>query len=93
MKKLILAGALALSVSVMGGCASLDSFTKDIESDTKGLDRKVTVYSKTGEVLKEYEGTIRTKSSSESSNIIFEVNGKRINIYNADVVIEEKGAN
>lgn len=92
MKKLILAGTLALSVSVLGGCKAFESFTKDIESDTKGLDRTITVYSKTGEVLKEYEGVIRTKSSSESNAIIFEVDGKRVNIYNADVVIEEKGA-
>lgn len=90
MKKLILAGALVLGASFLGGCTAFDSGVKSLESNTKGLERVVTVYSKTGKVLRTYEGTIRTKESSETNALIFEVNGKRINVYNADVVVEEK---
>lgn len=92
MKKLILAGALIVGASTMGGCAMVDSLSKDLESDTKGLERHVTIYSKTGEVLSEYEGIIRTKASAETNGIIFEVNNRRVSVYNADVIIEEKGA-
>ncbi|HZW68591.1 MAG TPA: hypothetical protein VFF20_08320 [Pseudogracilibacillus sp.] len=81
-----------VGISVLGGCAAIDSLTKDVESDTKGLERTVTVYSKTGDVLAEYQGVIRTKSSNSTNAVIFEINGKRVNVYNADVVIEEKGA-
>ncbi|OMI07676.1 hypothetical protein BVL54_19825 [Bacillus paralicheniformis] len=88
-KKTILAGVIGLGVLAASGCAAFDSSMKDFESNTSGLDRKVTVYSKTGKVLHTYEGIIRTKSSEESNNVVFELDGKRIVIYNADVVIEE----
>ncbi|WP_214796505.1 MULTISPECIES: DUF5052 family protein [unclassified Exiguobacterium] len=90
MKKLIIAGALSVSMLGLGGCAALDSTVKTLESDTKGLDRVVTVYSKTGEVLHTYEGIIRTRDSGSSNAVVFEVDGKRISIYNADVVVEER---
>ena len=94
MKKLIIASAMVIGIGVLTGCSSLDSMKKDFESNTKGLERVVTVYSKTGEILHQWEGSnIRTKSSGESNNIVFEIDGKRVVVYNADVVIEEKGDN
>lgn len=92
-KKTLLAGVIGLGVIAASGCASFDSAVKDHESNTTGLNRLVTVYDHNGKVVRTYEGVIRTKPSSESPNtVIFELNGKRISIYNMDVVIEEKGA-
>ncbi|MDK9870661.1 MAG: DUF5052 family protein [Staphylococcus equorum] len=91
MKKIILAASLLLTV-FLGGCTWLDDAKKDHESDTKGLDRTVTVYSKTGEVVKQYKGdNVRTKYN-DGGALVINVDGKRVQVMNSDVVIEEKGA-
>lgn len=91
MKKLLLAATLLLSV-FLGGCTWLDDAKKDHESDTKGLDRTVTVYSKTGDVVKQYKGdNVRTKYN-DGGALVINVDGKRVQVMNSDVVIEEKGA-
>lgn len=94
-KKLIALGLVGIvGVSALTGCASLDSAVKDHESEITGLDRVVTVYDHNGKVIREYEGMIRTKPSggkdTGTNAVIFEVDGKRISLYNVDVVIEEK---
>lgn len=91
MKKIILAASLLLTV-FLGGCTWLDDAKKDHESDTKGLDRTVTVYSKTGEVVKQYKGdNVRTKYN-DGGALVINVDGKCVQVMNSDVVIEEKGA-
>ncbi|MCA2501766.1 DUF5052 family protein [Staphylococcus xylosus] len=91
MKKLVLAATLLLTV-FLGGCTWLDDAKKDHESDTKGLERTVTVYSKTGDVVKQYKGdNVRTKYN-EGGALVINVDGKRVQVMNSDVVIEEKGA-
>jgi hypothetical protein len=91
MKKLLLIPLLALTFS-LGGCTWFDDVKKDHESDTKGLKRTVTVYSKTGEVIKQYKGeNVRTKYN-DGGALVINIDGKRVQVMNSDVVIEEKGA-
>ncbi|MEB5784504.1 DUF5052 family protein [Staphylococcus pseudoxylosus] len=91
MKKLVLAATLLLTV-FLGGCTWLDDAKKDHEGDTKGLERTVTVYSKAGDVVKQYKGdNVRTKYN-EGGALVINVDGKRVQVMNSDVVIEEKGA-
>lgn len=91
MKKLLLAATLLLTV-FLGGCTWLDDAKKDHESDTKGLERTVTVYSKTGDIVKQYKGdNVRTKYN-DGGALVINVDGKRVQVMNSDVVMEEKGA-
>lgn len=92
MKKRILTMA---TVGIMGlvtltGCTTLDDMSKDRESNTTGLKRVITVYSKTGEVLKKYEGDRVRTEETEGGQVVININGKRIQILNADTIIEEK---
>ena len=74
------------------GCSSWDSSLKDFESEVKGgLNRKVKVYSQTGELLAEYEGKINIEY--DESRVIFQIDrDKRIAVYSdtATVLVEEK---
>ncbi|MCD8921683.1 DUF5052 family protein [Staphylococcus gallinarum] len=91
MKKLVLAATLLLTV-FLGGCTWLDDEIKDHKSDTKGLERTVIVYSKTGDVVKKYKGNkVRTKYN-DGGALVINIDGKRVQVMNSDVVIEEKGA-
>lgn len=81
---LILAACLTLS-----GCASCDREWKTIGSDLGGgLYRTVKVYDYSGNLLAEYEGKLDIQDNE--SKVFFDLNGKRIIIYNAIVVTEEK---
>ncbi|UBV34076.1 hypothetical protein JGY90_10205 [Staphylococcus xylosus] len=70
MKKLLLAATLLLTV-FLSGCTWLDDAKKDHESDTKGLERTVTVYSKTGDVVKQYKvDNVRTKYNDGGALVV-----------------------
>lgn len=61
---------------------------KSLNSDFNGgLDRTITVYSDTGEVLKKYRG--KCDIESNESKVLFDMDGKRVIIYNAIVIAEE----
>lgn len=92
MKKLLLIPLVALTF-LLAGCTWFDDVKKDHESDTKGLKRTVTIYSKTGEVLKQYKGdSVRTKYNDNGGPLVINIDGKRVQIMNSDVVIEKHGA-
>ena len=93
MKKFVL-GTLLAGTFLLGGCTVVDDLATDIESDTSGLKRTVTIYSKDGKVLKQYKGeNVRTKyNSNGGTRITINVDGKRIQAINSDVVIEEAGS-
>ncbi|ARD74169.1 hypothetical protein BU100_10770 [Staphylococcus xylosus] len=56
------------------------------------MKRTVTVYSKTGDIIKQYKGeNVRTKYN-EGGALVINIDGKRVQVMNSDVVIEEKGA-
>ena len=86
----VIAGVTLLSLVTLSGCTMWEDTMKGWESDTKGLPRVVTVYSKTGEVLKKYEGNNVRISDAKNGTMIINLEGKRIQIQNADVIVEEK---
>jgi hypothetical protein len=89
----ILAGVMLIIVLTfsMTGCAGLTRMGKSIGSDlTGGLDRVVTVYDQNGNVLQTYEGKIDIEDTDYGNKISFDLNGKRIVIYNSTVIVEEK---
>lgn len=91
MKKLLLISLVTLTI-LLAGCTWFDDRAKDFESDTKGLKRTVTVYSKTGEFLKQYKGNnVRTKYNDNDGPLVINIDCKRVQVMNSDVVIEEHG--
>lgn len=55
-----------------------------------GLERVVKVYSNSGELIQTYEGKIDVQDTEYGNKVLFDLNGKRIVIYNATIVTEEK---
>lgn len=86
----VIAGMTGVGLLTLSGCTMWEDTMKGWESDTKGLPRVVTVYSKTGEVLKKYEGNNVRISDADNGTMIINLDGKRIQIQNADVIAEEK---
>lgn len=79
--------AAALGI-VLGGCASCARAQKSWESNLSGgLERKVTLYSTTGEVVDAWEGKIDLSASEDE--IFFDLNGKRTVIHGGIVVVQE----
>ena len=93
MKKNKLIGLVTLgfiSILLFSGCTTVEDMGKDFTADNVGIPRIVTVYSKTGEVLEKYEGNNVRTVVDESGQVKINLDGKRIQVLNADVVIEEK---
>ena len=88
---LIVTGILILNSITITGCASWERGMKDLHSDfSGGLDRTVKVYDYYGNELATYEGSIDIQEDS-SGKIKFDINNKkRVIIYNAIVIAEEK---
>ncbi|BFH69792.1 MAG: hypothetical protein E6230_20685 [Paenibacillus dendritiformis] len=64
---------------------------KNLKSNQAGgLERTVKVYSSDGTLIQEYEGKIDIKDTEYGNKVLFDLDGKRIVIYNATVVTEEK---
>ena len=82
----IAAGAMSLIAS-LGGCASCDRQWKTAQSNTTGLNRKVTLYNDKGEVMREWEGIISL--GDDDAQIMFDLDGKRYVIQGGIVVVEE----
>lgn len=84
---LVIVGALVF----LANTASGQRLIKSVISDTTGgLDRTVTVYDYGGNELKTYEGKIDVEENSNGNKVFFELDGKRVVIYNAVVISEEK---
>lgn len=72
------------------GFASLERFTKTIDSDLNGgLDRTVVIYTYTGEELARYEGKIDLQTT-DGGKLLFDLDGKRYIYYNCTVEVIEK---
>lgn len=89
-KKITGVGVTLLSLVTLSGCTMWEDTMKGWESDTSGLPRIVTIYSKTGEVLKKYEGNNVRISDAANGTMVINLDGKRIQVQNADVIVEEK---
>lgn len=87
MRKLVMLGIILGSI-FLTGCESAKRVGKDLSSDFGGgLDRTISVYTITGEKLAEYVG--RADIDSENNWVEFDMDGKRVIIYNATVIAEE----
>lgn len=75
------------------GASAFEGFMsgiKDKKADYVGLNRNIYVFSSSGKPLKQYSGnSINIKPSKISGGIKFEVDGKRVMIFNAPVIVEE----
>lgn len=88
MKKLLI---LASALLLFGSCTKeFDRKVKDTQSKFLGLNRTVKVYAQDGELIGKYEGKIDIEDNSYGNKVKFEIDGKRVIIYNAIVVVEEK---
>ncbi|MEC9486928.1 MAG: hypothetical protein UMU76_05455 [Prosthecochloris sp.] len=89
MNKSFLFFILGLSL-VLGGCSQkFQRGVKDFQSKWVGLDRKVTVFSASGEPVRTYEGRIDIEPTEYGNKIKFAHDGNMVLIYNMGVVIEE----
>ncbi|ANT65019.1 MULTISPECIES: hypothetical protein [Prosthecochloris] len=74
----------------LGGCSQkFQRGVKDFQSKWVGLERKVTVYSATGEPVGVYQGRIDIEPTEYGNKIKFAHDGKMVLIYNMGVVVEE----
>ncbi len=91
MKKLATAVALSTAVLVTVGCT--ESFQREMKNVTSeymgGLKRTAKVYSSDGDLIAQYEGKFDVQSSEFGNKVLFDVDGKRVIIYNAIVIVEE----
>lgn len=93
MKKLFLSAALACAVVVgvlcLQGCASCNRAVKTFDSNLSGgLDRTVTLYDNTGNVVDSWEGKIDVQY--KDGRTLFDLDGQRVTITGGIVVVEEK---
>ncbi|WP_435309642.1 hypothetical protein [Sebaldella termitidis] len=86
MKKLL----LILTILTLSSCTWLDDEMKDWESNTTGLKREIKIYSVTGEKLAEYKGENVRVDFNEYGRFLANIDGKRVQAFNASVIIEEK---
>jgi len=54
-----------------------------------GLKRTAKVYSSDGDLIAQYEGKFDVQSSEFGNKVLFDIDGKRVIIYNATVIVEE----
>lgn len=77
--------------TVLSGCAEWDRAVKDFDSNMDGgLDRTVTVYDNSGNQIAVYEGKIDIEDSEYGNKVKFDLDGKRVILYNCSVIVEEK---
>jgi len=85
MKKKARVLLIALSLTVLSGCASLERACTDIRSDVSGgLDRVIRVYTANGDLIAEYKGKIDI-AANDGGYVKFDFEGKRYMYYNCFV--------
>jgi hypothetical protein len=81
---------LILPVLLFGGCSQkFQRGVKDFQSKWVGLERRVTVYSASGEPVRTYEGRIDIEPTEYGNKIKFAHDGNMVLIYNMGVIVEE----
>lgn len=90
-KALVVLTAALVATSLVGCGQSWERTKKNISSEYGGgLNRVITVYDQQGNAIKTYEGNIDIRDTEYGNKVLFDLNGKRIVIYNATVIAEEK---
>lgn len=88
MKKTVLVALVCVMAAMFSGCAGCDRMGKTIGCDLDGgLYRTVTVYSNTGEKIKEWNGKFAV--SENDNEVYFDLNDKRVIIHGGIVINEE----
>ncbi|WP_244147955.1 MULTISPECIES: hypothetical protein [Prosthecochloris] len=78
------------TVVLLGGCSQkFQRGVKDFQSKWVGLERRVTVYSSSGEPVRTYQGRIDIEPTEYGNKIKFAHDGKMVLIYNMGVLVEE----
>ncbi|MBS4194204.1 hypothetical protein [Lederbergia citri] len=97
MKKSGIIGAVAVVIVITTffiwyfNTASGQRTVKSWQSNNSGgIERIVKVYSNDGKLIEQYEGKIDIQDTEYGNKVLFDLNGKRVVIYNATVVTEEK---
>lgn len=86
--KIVAISAVFVLATALGGCASCSRSFKSMESNVGGgLERKVTLYSVTGEKIQSWEGKFDVSDSEDE--VFFDLDGKRVIIHGGIVVNEE----
>lgn len=88
-KKLLILGLVGSIVLGSTGCAKLDMIGKNIESNSKGLHRKVKVLAMDGTTVEEYESNSMLVTDGDGGTITLDFDGRRIALCNSQVIIEE----
>lgn len=92
MKKSIVAVVIAsvISVSCLGGCASMQRSVKNVGSDLSGgTDKLVVVYDNNGDEIQRWEGKIDVETD-DSGKMSFDLDGKRVIINGGTTIVTEK---
>ncbi|WP_333481156.1 hypothetical protein [Allocoleopsis sp.] len=82
-----LISAVVLACLVLAGCASTQHEWSHFKSNWFGLDRKITLYSADGRVIREWQG--RYNLEVDSNTVRFIENGKAVLISGTFVVEEQ----
>ncbi len=92
MKKrtVLICSILAVIALALIGCQTWRRGLKDVSSSIGGLDRIVKVYSHDGKIITTYEGRIDIEVNEYGNKVKFDLDGRRVIINNAIVIIEEK---
>ncbi|MBS4217595.1 hypothetical protein KHA96_04610 [Bacillus sp. FJAT-49711] len=83
----IIAGLFIWYFNTASGQRTVKSWKSN---NSGGIERIVKVYSNEGKLIEEYEGKIDIQDTEYGNKVLFDLNGKRVVIYNATVVTEEK---
>lgn len=90
MKRMLTVTLLAIAVLLTGCTEGFQREMKTMVSEyTGGLDRVAKVYSGDGDLIATYEGRFDVQSSEYGNKVLFDIDGKRVIIYNATVIVEE----
>jgi hypothetical protein len=82
-------GAIGALIFVMANSAACSRFSKSWDSNMNGgLNRKVSVYSYTGEKICDWQGKL--DYTYENNRLLFDMDGKRYSVFGGIVVTEEQ---
>lgn len=86
---LVIVTAIGVLFFMLSTTASCKRFAKTIDSNVNdGLNRKVSVYSYTGEKICDWTGKL--DYSYENNRLLFDMDGKRYSVLGGIVVTEEQ---
>lgn len=90
LKIMFTAGLVVVAFGLSGCGESFQRSIKTFKSEyAGGLNRTVRVFSSSGELIESYEGRLDVEANEYGNKVLFDLNGKRVIIYNATVIVEE----